>query len=144
MVSIAQELHGLQPIEYAYFAGLFDGEGCVMLTKSLYKNGNIYYKPRITITGCYYPTLSLLEKKFQGNIYIKTNTKDERVKTCWFFSLNGSKAFNFLRCLLPFLKEKRTQALLLIESEKYPAKSSQRARIYQKLRDSKKVSHGPS
>tara|TARA_R100001463_G_scaffold57630_4_gene109907 strand:- start:216 stop:650 length:435 start_codon:yes stop_codon:yes gene_type:complete len=144
MVSIAQELHGLQPIEYAYFAGLFDGEGCVMLAKATYNNGNVYYKPRITLTGCYYPTLSLLEKKYKGHIYIKTNTKDESKKTCYAFSLNGIKSISFLKSLLPYLKEKRTQALLLIESEKYPAKSSQRARIYQKLRDSKKVSHGPS
>ena len=132
---------GLRPTDVIYYAGILDGEGCVMLSKCKYKNGKTYYKPRVSITGCYYPTLKYL-KNLTGCLLYRQNPKDER--PCYTAIFNGAKALLFLKALLPFLKEKRNQALALLEVEKYPPKSSQHERIHKKLRALKKVFYEPT
>tara|TARA_R100001082_G_scaffold77065_1_gene44952 strand:- start:14951 stop:15310 length:360 start_codon:yes stop_codon:yes gene_type:complete len=118
-----------------------DGEGCIQLTKATSKNGNVYFKPRVSITGCYYPTLKYLQKVTKCCLGSKGKTGG---RPCYVAVFNGKKALQFIKVLLPFLKEKRNQAITLLDWEKYPVKSSQHEKIYRKLQSLKKVYYGPS
>ena len=70
--------------------------------------------------------------------------KGKNARPCYVASFTGKKSILFIKAIVPFLKEKRNQALTFLLWEKYPPKSSQHKKIYEKLQELKKVYYGPT
>ena len=88
----------------AYTAGFFDGEGCI----SIAKNGAV----DIRITNTAKNVLVYIQSNFGGNI---TNRTQKVNKTQYTYSLYGEEGINFINLLLPYLKDKKDQALTIVE-----------------------------
>lgn len=56
----------------AYFAGFFDGEGCVRVDKAIHKLNNRYsYSLAVSFGNTYVPTLYEMKKLFGGSICLE-------------------------------------------------------------------------
>jgi hypothetical protein len=87
--------------ENAYFAGHFDGEGCVRLAL----NGKSY-KIRISITLAHKPTLEKYQECFGGSLCSAGGVK----KALWKWHLSGyHRSLIFIDTIIPFSMEKREQ-----------------------------------
>lgn len=107
----------MNSIDLAYFAGLFDGEGCIQI---------LHYKPQ-TGKRTEQHTLSckvnMTNKEsveqflaFGGSMcQHKASQKNPTWKDQWIWTVNSNKAVSFLKTLLPFLKLKRAEAQVGIE-----------------------------
>jgi hypothetical protein len=90
-----------------YFAGHFDGEGCIAM-----RDSGKSYKIFVTITAAYLPVLELYKNFFGGNICKSTGTN----KPLWKWMLHGYKAnLFFLETLYPYLLEKNLQAEVALD-----------------------------
>jgi hypothetical protein len=102
----------------AYLAGIVDGEGSIGIellspTKNRKKN---YYVCRLTVINTYKPLMERLVKTFKGQ-YDERKAIPNR-KTCYRWHVFGNDMENALNILLPYLEEKKQQALLILEYRK--------------------------
>lgn len=113
--------------KFAYAAGLFDGEGCVMITKTL--NGHYSAVAKVAMTTK--EPLFLLQELFGGSIAVRP-VKGRR-KLQWDWSVYGRELERFLEAILPSLLVKFFQAtltLVLIASLKYTTGTGKRVPVY--------------
>lgn len=107
----------------SYVAGYIDGEGCIRATKQ--RNGNAH-GVHVFITNTYLPFLKELEETFGGKVTIR-NKQNERHKTIFQWRLSDRDSIlRFLKAILPFIREKKKQAELLIEYCELPILRSNR------------------
>lgn len=87
----------------AYFAGLFDGEGCIGMNGSD-KNG------LSVVIGMTDPWgIFLIHREYpESNVYLRPN-KENGWRPCYIIRFNNHKAYNFLRDIEPFSIVKRDQ-----------------------------------
>ena len=106
----------MKKVDYAYIAGLFDGEGCIFIGKFWHKRDNYrQYVLRVKV--------ALREKWipewlfFAFNCGRLNNIKQTKTSgaTIWCWTVEGNNAVEFLKTILPYLKLKRTQADLAIQ-----------------------------
>ena len=108
--------------DLAYFAGLFDGEGCISMAE--HTNGRI---PRLIVQMAisHKPALIRLQQWFGGGIYEQKRYSNKPMFAWQIGSFEDQ--FRFLDAIQPFLDEKRTQAdaalLYLAERKKYSDRS---------------------
>ena len=109
----------------AYFAGLFDGEGTV----GIYAVGRKYWSVRMQIVGTHNPMIksvynfigkgSFTAQKRQGKItqiHNKVYEDDISIKQGWRWTLCDRQSIrNVLIDILPYLIEKKDQALIAID-----------------------------
>ena len=117
----------------AYFAGLLDGEGCILINKSVSKN-YIGYGFYVAFDITYKKVLLEMQGLFSGNIYEKDMEKvmscdssrkrlesgcylSNKQKQSYMYKLSGRDALYFLKVVEPFCREKKEQALLGIKYE---------------------------
>jgi hypothetical protein len=96
-----------------YVAGLFDGEGYITISR--YKRpetGTMHYSPQIGISMCWKPTLEEMKEQFGGSL---RKHKLLKGKTIWRWVIYNGQAKNFLEVILPELREKRSQAVLIMD-----------------------------
>jgi len=101
-----------------YLAGLFDGEGFIVIVRSerydarhLYKNPNYHLDIGIEMSKAEF--LKDFAKEFGGTFrYIKK--REERYKQQMGWRLSGNLASEFLQSILPFLKVKQEEAKIAI------------------------------
>lgn len=120
---------GLTPTELAYFAGFVDGEGCF----------GYYTTPRVAVTNTYLPVLKELQAAFGGTWSLRGNRSPDVHRTCYAWVITGGHALNAVALLLPYLREKRPQAQLLLDIPAYPAHSAMRKALMQRLSELKRV-----
>ena len=108
----------IQEVKLAYFAGLFDGEGCIAA----------YMQKAQTRSGHRYPCASLralvsmtdprplreFQKVFGGSLVSKA-PKYQRKRVIWEWCLGSAAAGKFLRAIIPYLIVKKEQAELALE-----------------------------
>lgn len=100
--------------QIVYFAGFFDGEGCIQIEKSITKGTNTHYALRVSIEHTFIPVLELLRDAYGGGIVVaKKNMPHYKQKYVW--KLNGRDAHRFILDITPYLWEKKPQALLADE-----------------------------
>ncbi len=96
----------------AYIAGYIDGEGCIRATKQ--SNGNAH-GVHVFITNTYLPLLLEIKNNFGGKVSIRSKSSDKH-RTVFQWRISRRKDIKlFLTIILPFLKEKREQAKLMLE-----------------------------
>lgn len=96
---------GADTLTLSYLAGFFDGEGSI---------GFYSRSPRITVVNTYLPILKQFKTIFGGSI-IKRQKVEEHHKYSYAWVLCGNKIDTVLTTLLPYLKEKRKQALIIFD-----------------------------
>ena len=102
--------------ELAYIAGLFDGEGTVMISRLNCKNRQVkfQYQLRVSIANCNKEILEWVKSVFAGKIYwnnqAKVRNSNGKVKPCYRWAIYDNNAEVFLRAIFPYLKLKRLQA----------------------------------
>ena len=98
----------ISELEKAYFAGFFDGEGCVELRRV-----HTSYGIAAATNIAYVPTLELLRDIFGGSIHVLK--KREHCKQVYGWGIMGKSAYEFLTAILPYLHEKRSQVELIVQ-----------------------------
>jgi hypothetical protein len=98
----------LNTTELAYIAGLFDGEGCVLLQKV---RGGQGYGLHLEIKITYVPTLEFIRDTYGGTLIVVKKRPPRKQAYGWY--LHGKEVHNFLLAVLPYLREKKVQALLV-------------------------------
>lgn len=93
--------------EDAYFAGLFDGEGSVLIVRQTSRNR--FYQLDVKLGNTYVEVVSALQERYGGSIH-QTILKSGKSYHTW--RLRSGKAADFLIRVFPFLIIKRTQAEL--------------------------------
>lgn len=100
--------------ELFYLAGIFDGEGCISVTKGQdHKSINPHYSVVVALglTHEYIP--QLLRFHFGGSVY-KMKPKYLGCKPAWKWQISSSNALSFLKIIAPYLRLKRAEAELAI------------------------------
>lgn len=101
--------------EDIYFAGLFDGEGCVSINKTKGTKDKPYSRPgfqlRISITNTNIEVLNKLQNTYGGNIY-KRERKNARTYYDWVAASN--QCLEPLKRWIPFLIIKKKQAEIAV------------------------------
>ena len=97
----------LDETQWAYFAGIFDGEGSIAFLTS--KNG--YKIPRIDISNVNLELIETLQQLLKtGNIYKMTLVKNRQ--QCYHFYIQQHKAiYLILSKFLPYLIVKRSKTI---------------------------------
>ena len=110
-------------IHIAYLAGIIDGEGHIGIMRK--EPSGRFVSPHHTLRveiGMYSDdVISWIQTKFDGNRYLKKpyiTTNGVRRKVCHVICWQGQKALTLLKIVLPFLIEKKQQALISINYQK--------------------------
>lgn len=121
--------------KYSYLAGIIDGEGCLLVSRSNRGNYMNYYG-RIHVKNTDYRLIQWLLDHFGGNVHSGTPTDLEKHSKAysWYFSGDAHDKETLLLALMPYLIVKKEQAKILVEffrmsGEKNPAK---REELYQR------------
>jgi len=103
----------MKKVEAAYIAGIMDGEGCFTIVKSKAENTPIktQYGIRVEFCMCDKGPIDLIAKLFERPVSIR-NLKSGR--TGYMVNLHSTKAASFIKVVLPYLRGKREQAILLL------------------------------
>ena len=120
------EITGQKHIELSYLAGFFDGEGCVLYDRIMVDNTNPYILEKYLIA-------------FEGGrIYLKSPAgPNNRAGYRWV--AYGNTARNALRKMMPYLMEKKEQALINLDILSHKASSPERSDMKKKLKQLKRV-----
>ena len=108
----------MSKLDLAYMAGVFDGEGSIMISKQKpgASNGSIspsyYLRVSLGITDRW--ICELFRFNFGGSIYKKIY-RGEKYFPAWVWNLSGERAIRFLKVLLPYFHLKKAQAELGIK-----------------------------
>lgn len=102
-------------IEWAYLAGIIDGEGCVTVNESKPNRKN--FSPRfrlvLKITNTSEHLISWVHERFAGYIYLSHAIGQHKAtKNCWTVSWMGGNAEEILKGCFPYLIVKKYQAEL--------------------------------
>jgi hypothetical protein len=121
--------------KYVYLAGIVDGEGCLIISRSN-RGSYMNYYGRIHVKNTDYRLIQWLLDNFGGNVHesIPTDPKRHAIAYSWYFSGDAHDKEVLLLALMPYLIVKKEQAKVLIEffrmsGEKNPAK---REELYQR------------
>ena len=96
--------------EVAYEAGLFDGEGSISV---LFSQGRYNtYSLRVGVLMTTRQAVDSLYQKYGGSFYTQTRPGNRKNAVAW--HLSNDQAVEFLVKILPYLKDKREQAELVI------------------------------
>ena len=97
-----------QKVQFAYAAGILDGEGCF----SIVKQGNSYL-PRIQVVMTNQKPLNKLVGLFGGSL-VQTKMAENGNKIPYHYTASGKNANRLILSALPYLLEKKEQAEMLL------------------------------
>jgi len=128
--NLRSEGTGQRLIDMVYAAAYLDAEGCL----------RFHNTTRVSISNTYPLTLFWYKKLFGGTVRERTNTKEgHRQAYEWYCT--GETARKCIKEVLPFLKEKLPQAVILLQILKYPRKSTKRQTLLAELKKLKRINH---
>lgn len=97
-----------------YLAGLFDGEGCIILTKQVVGGKQPQYNIAVRVGIAYRPTVDAFHTRFGGGVHVQRPGTGGH-KTIWCWEVSGRAAVTFLDEMRSRLHEKAEQAWLALE-----------------------------
>jgi hypothetical protein len=101
---------------HAYAAGILDGEGSITLaphSKSKFRT------PTVTVSSTTIEILDFLKENFGGYIVSKRKYKDKHTDS-FVWGVTYKSAYNFLVCVLPYMKEPKKIYRTKMITEVYP------------------------
>jgi hypothetical protein len=100
--------------DYAYAAGIIDGEGTIHIQKRMRPKRckNPAYSLIVSAVNTDKPLIDWLQKKFGGNHTAKRLPPNDRRRPYWEWRRTGKAAAQILEKILPYLKQKREKAIL--------------------------------
>lgn len=98
----------------AYLGGFFDGEGCISIVKGKNHLGNTQYSLRVIVSNTNDYVLQLYKFSFGGRIRKRKHDKP-KWRDCYSWELSSTQAYDFLKCLYPYLVIKKAEADLAFE-----------------------------
>lgn len=104
-------------MDLSYFAGFFDGEGCVRLKRS----GNYIYSV-VIVVNTNLEVLIDFKEKFGGNIQPRKR-KVSYHKKIYAWEIYSKASVPFLEAILPYLIVKREQVIIVLKMERSLRKS---------------------
>lgn len=117
----------------AYVAGYIDGEGCL----DAGSNGGT---ARVQISNTFPGVLKDIAEVFGGKVRSRPGWK-VRHRANHYYLIHGEPAKTLCRLLLPYLREKRYQAELLLRLNDYPRRSAMRESILRRLKGAKRLEY---
>ncbi|ASR76460.1 LAGLIDADG endonuclease [Streptomyces phage Sushi23] len=107
---VGEKLTEGEKLNLAYYAGLFDGEGCVSINKVKGYNGRKdSFQLRASVSSTNKPILDRLHMKFGG---VVVERKRAGAQLSWQWVLTSRMARDFLTLLEPYLIIKHDQAIV--------------------------------
>lgn len=101
--------------DLAYFAGLFDGEGCIHIRRTKTKTQRVTYALVCKVSMCNFPALEQLHNSFGGSLIKERKHKySNRNNKLWTWTASCVMAKNFLLQIVPFLRIKKEEADLAL------------------------------
>lgn len=115
----------MKKTDLAYFAGIFDGEGCVTIrirhSKYTLKTGEPQiwkgYGLEVSIANTNEWLCQQLLFSFGGNVYCR-RLESAQSQRIWAWQSADKKALSFLEAILPYTKLKRPQLEIAMEYQK--------------------------
>jgi len=107
-------------VEWAYLAGLIDGEGSIRIEKGSSPHHHSPTTPTVALTNTSSKMIDWVVLKFGGHLYRKTN------RTCWDVYWLGKSVIPILEGVLPYLTAKKDQAEVVLAYRKLVGKAGQR------------------
>jgi hypothetical protein len=102
-----------------WFAGFFDGEGCVTLHRKLRKNKVPCYELMLQVAGTHFPTVLGLQQIWGfGRVNQHLEKRGNR-KPYWHWIVYGSKALFVLECIYEYMITKKADAYIGISFQKW-------------------------
>jgi hypothetical protein len=120
---------------YSYIAGIFDGEGHFTIGKTSQPESNGYhYTAQMGITNSHLPLMKYLVKVLGGVYFVSHRRKNQKVVYRWQPQANATRE-KALLAVLPYLREKRSQALLLLKFVRLHGQNvpDERETLYQEM-----------
>lgn len=105
--------------DWAYLAGLIDGEGSIRIEKGSTRYHHSPTTPTITLTNTSTKMIDWALDKFGGHLYKKKN------RSCWDIYWLGKDVVSLLEGIYPFLTAKKDQAEIVLAYRKLVGKSGQ-------------------
>lgn len=100
-----------EPVDYAWAAGIIDGEGCIRLARDHAPNGRLRHNLRVDVGSTTPEILTRLKEIFGvGSIHPHTKPRSPRHRPAWLWRVHTAQAEVILRAMLPYLVAKRNQA----------------------------------
>ena len=106
--------------DIAWAAGLFDGEGCVFMSRQKRLNRpSDGYALKLSMSMVHKPTLQEFAKVVQRGAVVVHRSGRSRVnrRDSWQWAVYNAKAIEVLKLLLPYLRTKHEEALLGLRFE---------------------------
>lgn len=107
-VELASFIRACQPDELAYWAGFFDGEGCVQIEHT--QTRPMVYRLSVSVGQTQRAVLVAMAERFGGSV--RNEPRSSRHKPAWRWQLSGPRAALFLGAVQPYLRVKARQAWL--------------------------------
>lgn len=93
----------------AYTAGIVDGEGTFWRGYHVNGQGRRYLQSRIIVTQKEKPLITWLHENYGGNVSLSNRMSLGMRRPIWRWSLNGKKAEDLAKLMLPYLIVKQEQ-----------------------------------
>jgi len=105
----------MKKTDLAYFAGLFDGEGSICITRHKPKRGiSEQHTLLCLLSMTNREAVSAFRDCFGGGMTVHERSNGKR-KLMWGWVMSSNKARIFLESILPFLRIKKAEAVIAIE-----------------------------
>ena len=104
---------------FAYIAGYIDGDGCFSIRKRFSERGYAFSCGSISACSVSNSSMDFFKEVCGGYVYASI-PKNTRWKTQYHWAVEGKKAFNLCKSILPFLIEKRNGAEILFSFLSHP------------------------
>jgi hypothetical protein len=115
---------------WAYVAGLFDGEGSVVIDVPRSAVGSPCHFLRIAVSSTSRVLIDWLIANFGGSASNDTKSSIRRGRRpCWAWRLSADQARDFLEHIYPYTIEKKKQAALAIEFQRQKGRSRTSKRL---------------
>lgn len=106
--------------EWAYIAGLLDGEGCIYISKNRpskrTRTVNPFYRLYVVISNTHLGAMVWLHNQLGGSLAQQKATRTSfSSNPIWNWRLSTRQAARFLEAVLPYLRIKKEQAEVALE-----------------------------
>jgi len=129
----------MQETQKAYWAGMLDGEGSIIISKAGNKNPKWHpsHFLRVMIGQSNKEFVTLAQKEFECGSITERIMKERVINgvtttkrsVIWYWHTTTNNAEKVLKLLLPHLKLKKKQAEIALEFQQYKRKTTPRGRV---------------